>query len=194
MGNYADIAFTIRPAETPLDEVAAACRGLLDAPLDELPAGDWDPRKDRYRDRDFDRQALTVEVDESRGQVYFGGRTFASGIGDAWRAWVVNGGVGDGLLVEVLGHEVEYEGFGRIYEWDSETGEYRPAIDPANEFTHLYGEKGGAGAVVAYRIRDLVGVEPARYDSGGFVRFGDDRFVTDHYLRNNEHPRDADRD
>ncbi|WP_255150692.1 hypothetical protein [Halorarius halobius] len=194
MGNYKDVAFTIRPATTPLDEVASACRGLPDAPVAELPAGDWDPGAERYRERDFDRQALRVEVDEAREQVYVGGRTFKSGIADAWRAWVVNGGIGDGLLVEVLGHEVEYEGFGRVYEWDPETAAYRPAVEPANEFTHLYGEKGGAGAVAAYRIRNRVGVEPARYDSGGFVRFDDDRFVTDHYLRNNEHPRDADLD
>lgn len=197
MGTYEDVIFTFKPSESALSAVADSCRRLRDeTPIDELPDGDWERDYDRYRERDFDRDRLAVAVDEEFGQVYFAGRTHVPACQHAWREWVIEGGIGDGILAIVLSHEVDYEGFGWVYEWNPDAEEYKPIVDDSTGFGygHIDGEPGGLGAIAAHRIRDVADVRPARYWDH-IVRWGESGrheggFIPDTYFRGREDPPD----
>jgi hypothetical protein len=94
--------------------VADELRDLLDAPLDELPHGDWQRHKERYRD--FDRGATPSRRITSTDRSTLPVERTPRHTKKAWREWVLDGGIGDGTLAIVLAHEVEYEGFGWVYE------------------------------------------------------------------------------
>lgn len=196
MGTSEDLVFTFKPEQLSIAEVANNCRHLRDeTPIDELPTGDWDRENERYREKNFERDRLVIQKDEAFQQVYVAGRTHTPPCQQAWREWFVNGAVGDGTLAIVLSHEVDYEGFGWIYEWNSSTNGYRPLVSDPGYYNHIDGEKSGFGAIAAHRIHDIADIRPARYWDGELVRWDESGrreggFIPDHYFRSRENPPD----
>lgn len=190
MGTHENLVCTIKPDQTPITDIVDRLDRLREAPLESLPDGDWDPDQWPASDRNFDRGRLEVEVDEAHGQVAFGGRTSSPSSKDAWKEWVLAGGIGDGYLAVTIWHENDRRGYGWVYQWNDSRGEYEE-LD-----VDCRGDRYGKGAISAHRINDQVSeLYPARGEGYGVLTWddaarNDDDFVPDSYFSNHDDPYD----
>lgn len=187
MGKYEDCCFTLRPENQSVDEVADAVEDFIERPLERLPGlpdriTEYTPTEEYY-----ERDRMRFETDEDRGQVYLGARTHSTTNKDAWRCWLRELGIGDGLLAFVWWHETPLQGYAELWTWDDTSGEYVPLeVDELEtedvQYEVYLGEEGAQGAMVARRLAEVADVEPARHDEfEGFLLPGDQGFVPQHY-------------